>query len=115
MKNYETEERKKTYIIDQIEAAIVSVLNEDGLGYYGVSGGGKEKAQSALQESIKTLIFLLDNWDVLSRDRVRKFGMPILKDIKGSTRTKINQYAKSNISADIIQSKVAVSRKRAYA
>ena len=40
LKNYATEERKKPYIIDQIEAAIVSVLNEDGLGYYGVSGGG---------------------------------------------------------------------------
>ena len=40
MKNYATEDKKKPYIIDQIEAAIVSVLNEDGLGYYGVSGGG---------------------------------------------------------------------------
>ena len=40
LKNYATEERKKPYIIDQIEATIVSVLNEDGLGYYGVSGGG---------------------------------------------------------------------------
>ena len=32
LKNYATEERKKPSIIDQIEAAIVSVFNEDGLG-----------------------------------------------------------------------------------
>ena len=44
LKKYATEERKNSSVIDQIEAAIVSVLNEDGLGYRGGAGGGNEKA-----------------------------------------------------------------------
>ena len=52
---------------------------------------------------------------MLSRDRVRKFGMPILKDIKGSTRTKTNHSAKSNISVEKLQSEVAVERKQGSA
>ena len=67
MKNHETEEKKKLSIIDQIEDAIVLVLNEDEIGYCGGAEGGKEKAQAALRESIKTFIFLLDNWNVMSR------------------------------------------------
>ena len=62
LKNYATEERKKPSIIDKIEAGIVSVLNGDGLGYRGgAGGGGKKKEQAALQESIKTIIFLMEN------------------------------------------------------
>ena len=76
----------------------MSVLSEDGLGYRGGAGGGKEKSQAALRDSNKTFILLLDNWYLLSRDRVRKFGTPILKGIKDSTRTKTNQSANSNLS-----------------
>ena len=62
LKNYATEERKKPSIIDKIEAGIVSVLNGYGLGYRGgAGGGGKKKEQAALQESIKTIIFLMEN------------------------------------------------------
>ena len=60
--------------------------------------GGGGKSQAALGDSIKTFIFLLKNYDVLSRDKMRKLGTPILIGIKGSTRTKTNQYAKSNLS-----------------
>ena len=87
LKNYATEEKKKPYIIYQIEAAIVSVLNKYGLGYHVGAGGEKEMAQSALRESIKTFIFLLENWGMLSRDIVRNVGTQILKVIKRSTRT----------------------------
>ena len=62
LKNFTNEEMKKPSIIDQIEAAIVSVLNKYGLGYRVSAGGKKEMAQSALRESIKTFIFLLENW-----------------------------------------------------
>ena len=49
MKNYANEDSNKTSIIDQIEAAVVSVLNRYRLGYRGeAGGGGKEKAQAAL-------------------------------------------------------------------
>ena len=100
LKNYATEERKKPSIINHIEASILSVLNEDGLGYCGGAGEEKEMAHIALQESIKKIIFLLDNWDVLSRDRVRKFATLILKVINGSTITKTEQYTKSNLSVE---------------
>ena len=59
MKNYETEERKKTYIIDQIEAAIVSVLNKDGLRYCGGSGGERK---SKNQHSYRALKHLSSCW-----------------------------------------------------
>ena len=52
----------------------------------------------------------MDNRDVLSRDRVRKFCMPILKVIKGSTITKTNQSAKSNLGLEKLQSEVTISR-----
>ena len=68
----------------------MSVLNKDGLRYRVGAGVEKKNAQAALRESIKTFIFLMKNWDVLSRDRVRNFGTPILKGIKGSTVTKKN-------------------------
>ena len=77
--NYETWERKKPYIIDHIEANIVLVLHKDGLRYRVGAWAEKENLQEALLESIKTFIFLLYNWDVLSRYRVRKFVIPILK------------------------------------
>ena len=48
MEKYATEERKEPYIIDHIEAAIVSVLNKDGIEYCGGYEEGKEKAQAAL-------------------------------------------------------------------
>ena len=48
MKNYATEERKKSSIIDQIEATIVSVLFEDGLRYCGGAGGKGGWAQPTL-------------------------------------------------------------------
>ena len=51
----------------------------------------------------------------MSRDRVRKFGTPILKFVKGSTRTKTNHYSKSNLSVDNIQSKVAIASNRGSA
>ena len=66
------------------------------------------RAQPSLLESIKIFIFLLDNWGVLSRERVRKFCTPVFKVIKGSTRTKTNQSAKSNIIVDKLQCKVAI-------
>ena len=78
-------------------------------------GGGKEKVQAALQESIKTVIFLLDNWDFLSRDRVRKFGPPILKVIKGSTINKTNQSSNSDLSVEKLQNEVDIARKRGSA
>ena len=115
MKNYTTEERRKPSIIDQIEATIVSDLNKDGLGYRSGAGGGRENTQSALQESIKTFIFFMENWDGLSRDRVRKFCMPILKVIKGSTITKTNQSAKSNLIVEKLQSKVKIASKQGSA
>ena len=116
MKNYAAEERNKTSIIDHIEADIVSVLNEDGLGKLGGAGGvGEVKAQAALQDSIKTFIFFLENWYVLSRDRVRKFGTPILKGITGSTRTKTNQSAKYNLSVENLRSEVPIARKQGSA
>ena len=68
----------------------MSVLNKDGLRYRVGAGVEKKNAQAALRESIKTFIFLLENWDVLSRDRLRKFDMPIFEGIKGFTRTKTN-------------------------
>ena len=40
LKKYATEEMKNPSIIDQIEAVVVSVLNEGGLGYRGGAGGG---------------------------------------------------------------------------
>ena len=52
---------------------------------------------------------------MLSRDRVRKFGTAILKGIKGSTRTKMNQSAKSNLNVDNIQSKVVTARNQGSA
>ena len=67
-------------------------------------------AQSALQESIKTFIFLLENWGMLSRDIVRNVGTQILKGIKGSTITKTNQSAKSNLSVEKLRIKVAIAR-----
>ena len=51
-----------------------------------LGGGHKQHSERALNK----IIFLLDNWDVLSRDRVRKFGTSILKGIKGFTRAKTN-------------------------
>ena len=39
LKNYATEDKKKPSIIDQIEAAIVSVLIKYGLGYRVGDGG----------------------------------------------------------------------------
>ena len=54
----------------------------------------------------------MENWGVLSRDIVRNFGTPILKGIKGSTRTKTNQSAKSNLSVDNLRSEVAIARKQ---
>ena len=47
LKNYATEERNETSIINQIEAVIVPVLNEDGLGYHGGSRGGEGKGTSS--------------------------------------------------------------------
>ena len=44
LKNYANEDSNKTSIIDQIEAAIVSVLNEVGIRYRGGTWGRKEKA-----------------------------------------------------------------------
>ena len=41
LKNYATEEMKNPSIIDQIEAAIVPVLNKYGLGYRVGAGGEK--------------------------------------------------------------------------
>ena len=90
----------------------MSVLNKDGPRYCLGSGVEKENSQAELLDSIKTFIFLLENWYVLSRDRGRKFGMPILKSIKGSTITKTNQYAKSNLSVENTRSKVAISKKQ---
>ena len=110
LKNYATEEMKNPYIIDQ--AAIVSVLRKYGLGYRVGAGGGKEMAKKALRESIKTFIFLLENWGVLSRDIVRNFGTLILKAIKDFTRTKTNQSAKSNLSVEKLRSEVAIARKQ---
>ena len=40
LKNNATKERKNPSIIDYIESAIVSVCNQDGLGYCGGAGGG---------------------------------------------------------------------------
>ena len=61
LKNYATKERKKPSIINQIEYSIVSFLKKYGLGYRVGAGEGKENSQAALQDSIKTFIFLLDN------------------------------------------------------
>ena len=52
LKNYATRERNKPSIIDHIEAAIVSVLNKDGLRYRGSAEVKKEKEQASPQESI---------------------------------------------------------------
>ena len=115
LKNYATEGRNKPSIIDQIEAYSVSVLNKYGLGYRGGAGGEKKRAQSALRESIITFILLLKNWGVLSRDIVRQFCTPILKGIKGSTRTKNNQSAKYNLNVEKLQREVAIARKKGSA
>ena len=48
LKNYATEERKKSSIIDQIEATIVSVLFEDGLIYCGGAGEREKEKQEKL-------------------------------------------------------------------
>ena len=48
---------------------------------------------------------------MLSIYRIRKFGTPILKCIKGSIRTKTNQSVKSNLSVEKLRSKVAIARK----
>ena len=42
---------------------------------------------------------------------MRKFGTPILKGIKGSTRTKMNQSTKSNLSVENLGKKLAIGRK----
>ena len=47
LKNHATEERKKPSITDHIEATVVSVLNNDGLGYRGGTGGGGGKGKSS--------------------------------------------------------------------
>ena len=52
LKDYATDERKNSSIIDQIEDSVVSVLKEGVLGYHGGAEGGKEKAQVALRNSI---------------------------------------------------------------
>ena len=52
---------------------------------------------------------------MLSRERVIKFGIMTLKGIKGYTRTKTNQYIKSNLSMEKLRSKVATARKRGSA
>ena len=57
----------------------------------------------------------MENWDVLSRYRVRKFGTPILKGIKGTSITKTNQFSKSNLSVENLRSKVDIPRKRGSA
>ena len=77
-----------------------------------VMGWKRENAQIALLDSIKTFIFFLDNCSVLSRDRVRKFGMPIFKGIKGSTMANTNQSIKSNLSVENLWSKVVISKKQ---
>ena len=46
LKKYATEYRKKPPIINHTEAAVVSVLNKDGLEYCGGAGGGKVKCTS---------------------------------------------------------------------
>ena len=78
-------------------------------------GGGKEKSQEALRVIIKTFIFLLDNWNVLIRDIVKKIVTPILKGIKGYTRTKTNQSVKSSLGVEKLRSEVAIARKRGSA
>ena len=57
LKNYATEESNNPSIIDKIKASVVSVLKKYGLGYRVGAGGGREKSQAALQESIKYLSF----------------------------------------------------------
>ena len=52
---------------------------------------------------------------MLNGYRVIKFGTPIFKVVKGSTRTKKNQSAKSNLSVDKLQSEVAKVRKQGSA
>ena len=111
LKNYGTEERNNPSIIDNIKANIVSFFNKDGLGYCGGSGKKREKSHAALWERIKKCMFLLENWDMLSRYIVRKFGTLILKGIKGSNKTKINQSAKSNLSMEKLWSEADISRK----
>ena len=65
-----------------------------------LGGEGRKRHKQHSERALNKIIFLLDNWDVLSRDRVRKFGTSILKGIKGSTRTKMNQSTKSNLSVE---------------
>ena len=48
---------------------------------------------------------------MISRYRVRKFGTPLLKGVKGSSRTKKNQSAKFNLIVEKLQSKAAIARK----
>ena len=52
---------------------------------------------------------------MMSRDIVRNFVTPILKGIKGSTRTKTKQPAKYNLSVEKLQSEVAIARKQGSA
>ena len=100
MKKYATEERNNPLIIDQIDAAIVSDLNKDELGYRGGTGGRGGKGTIRNPREHLKFVFLLYNWDVLSRYIMRKFGTPILKGVNGSTRTKTNQSTKSNLSME---------------
>ena len=53
-----------------------------------------------------------NNLAVLSRDRVRNFGIPVLKVIQGSTITKTNQYDESNLSVDKLQINISISKKQ---
>ena len=51
----QTEYRKKPYIIDHIEAAIVSVLNKDGIRYRGGDRGKIKNHNQHSENSLKHL------------------------------------------------------------
>ena len=76
---------------------------------------GERKRNKHQSKRALKIIFSLNNLDVLSRDRVRKFGTPILKCINSSTRTKTNQSAKSNLSVENLQSGVAITSNQSSA
>ena len=63
--------------------------------------GGKNHKQYS-KRALNIYLFA-GKLDVLNRDRVRKFGIPILKDIRGYTITKTNQSSKSNLSVYNLQ------------